>query len=371
MLTSRTDVVGSLLRTPELLDARNDYANARISAAEFKRIEDRAVDAAIAMQEAAGLDVVTDGEMRRESFQSQVTECVEGFGEYSIDAFLWGDWHGDERVGDKHVERPSQLGVVAPLRRKRHLAVEEFVYARSKTDKTIKVTLPSPSLFANFWNADSPQNPYQSLDDFLDEMTAILREEVEELIRLGATYIQIDAPHYPLLIEPETRRFYESQGWNIEQWLDRGIELDNQVMVDHPEVTYALHLCRGNQASRWLVSGSYEPIAEQIFTGVKAQRLMLEYDDERSGDFEPLRHVPEDKMVVLGLVTTKSGRRETVDELIERISQAAKYVPLDRLAISPQCGFATSILGNALTLDDQRYKLETLVETANRVWPEG
>jgi 5-methyltetrahydropteroyltriglutamate--homocysteine methyltransferase len=370
MLTARTDVVGSLLRPPELIEARNYFHAGTISEAAFKKIEDKAVDGAIEAQEAAGLDVVTDGEMRRESFQSQMTEAIGGFGEYTIDAFLWGNWHGDEVVGDKSVERPTQLGVKEALYRKRHLSVEEFIYARAKTDRTIKVTLPSPTLFANFWQPDAPDNPYPSFDRFMDHVTIILREEIQELIRLGCTYIQIDAPHYPLLIAPETRAFYESQGWDIDRWLDQGIDLDNEVMVDHPEVTYAFHLCRGNQGSRWLVSGSYEPIAERIFTRTKAHRLMLEYDDERSGDFEPLRYVPDDKIVVLGLVTTKSGYRESVDELCERIDAATEYIPLERLAISPQCGFATSIIGNNLTVADQQYKLHTLVETAHRVWGE-
>lgn len=371
MLNARTDVVGSLLRPPELIEARNYHRAGDLSDAAFKEIEDRAVDGAIEAQKLAGLDVITDGEMRRESFQSQMTEAIGGFGDYTIDAFLWGNWHGDEEVGDKSVERPTQLGVVEQLHRKRHLSVEEFVYARAKSDRTIKVTLPSPSLFANFWQAGQPDNPYPSLDRFLDHVTIILRQEVEELIRLGCQYIQIDAPHYPLLIAPETRAFYESQGWDLEQWLEHGISLDNQVMVDHPDVTYGFHLCRGNQGSRWLVSGSYEPIAEQIFTSIKAQRLMLEYDDERSGDFEPLRHVPEDKTVVLGVVTTKSGYRETVDELQERIEAASAYVPLERLAISPQCGFATSVIGNNLTVADQQHKLNTLVEVAHRVWGEA
>jgi 5-methyltetrahydropteroyltriglutamate--homocysteine methyltransferase len=371
MLKTRTDVVGSLLRPPELIQARNYYHAGEIGHAAFKAVEDRAVDGAIEAQEIAGLEVVTDGEMRRESFQSQMTEAIGGFGEYTIDAFLWGDWHGDDDVGDKHVERPKQLGIVDQLWRKRHLSVEEFVYARARTDRTIKVTLPSPSLFANFWQADAPENPYPSLDRFLDHVTIILKEEVQELTRLGCTYIQIDAPHYPLLIAPETRAFYESQGWDIDSWLQKGIELDNEAMVEHPDVTFAFHLCRGNQGSRWLVSGSYEPIAEQIFNNIKAERLMLEYDDERSGDFEPLRHVPDDKMVVLGVVTTKSGYRETVDEICDRVGAATEYIPLDRLAISPQCGFATSIIGNNLTVADQQQKLHTMAEAAQRLWSDG
>jgi len=198
----------------------------------------------------------------------------------------------------------------------------------------------------------------------------ILREEVDELVRLGARYIQLDAPHYPLLLDPGYRDFYESRGWPADRWLDLGLELDNLVFGDHPGVTFGMHLCRGNQASRWLVSGGYDWIAARLFPRVKAQRVLLEYDDERSGSFEPLAEVPEDKVVVLGLVTTKSSRRETVDELVGRVREASAFVPLERLAISPQCGFATSILGNALSEEDERAKLATLVRAAELVWSE-
>lgn len=368
MITARADVVGSLLRPPELLEARQRREAGQISAAEFKQIEDRAVDWALQVQIDAGLEVVTDGEMRRESFQSQMTEAVDGFGEHTIDAFLWGDWHSEGEVGDKRVERPQMLGVVDKLRRKRHLSVEEFVYLRARTDRTIKITLPSPSLLANFWSPEISTSAYPNLDNFLADVTDILREEVEELVRLGCTYIQIDAPHYPLLIDPRTRAFYESQGWDLDRWLQAGLELDNAVIGNHPGVTFAFHLCKGNQGSRWLVAGSYDLIARQIFTGIKASRLMLEYDDERSGGFEPLAELPEDKTAVLGLVTTKTGRRETIEELEGRIREASAFVPLDRLALSPQCGFSTSILGNALTFDDQAAKLRTIVQTAERVW---
>jgi 5-methyltetrahydropteroyltriglutamate--homocysteine methyltransferase len=368
MISARADVVGSLLRPPELLEARERYADGEISAAEFKRVEDRAVDWAISLQERAGLPVVTDGEMRRESFQSQLVEAVEGFGEHTIDAYLWGEWHGGGTVGDTRIERPATLGVVGRLRRKRHLSVEEFVYARARTDRIIKVTLPSPSLYANFWTPELSKEAYPTLDEFLEDVAQILREEVEELVQLGAVYIQLDAPHYPLLLEEKTRAFYESRGWDLDRWLSRGIELDNHVIGDHPGVTFAFHLCRGNQGSRWLVSGSYEPLARRIFGGISAERLMLEYDDERSGGFEPLAHVPENKIAVLGLVTTKTSRREKPEELEARIRDASRFVPLERLAISPQCGFATSVIGNSISVEDEEYKLHTIVETTEQVW---
>jgi len=368
MVTAHTDVVGSLLRPQALLDARQRFEQGEIEPAEFKRIEDAAVDAAVALQEQAGLDVVTDGEMRRLSFQSGLPDAVDGFGEVPLDAYLWGEWHGDEHVGDRATERPPRLGVREPLRRRRHIAAEELTYLRGRTSRIAKITLTSPSLYANLWSPDLSLDAYPTLDSFLEDVVEIMRDEVRELARLGATYLQLDAPHYPLLIDPATRAFYESQGWSLERWLDRGIELDNAVIAAAPGVTFGFHLCRGNQGSRWLVSGGYDPIAPRVFRGVNAQRLLLEYDDRRSGSFEPLREVPDDRMVVLGLVTTKSGRRETVEELERRTREAAEYIDLERLAISPQCGFATSVVGNALTQDDERAKLETLASAAAAIW---
>jgi len=366
VLEARSDVVGSLLRPPELLDARERFERGELAPADFKRVEDAAVDDALRLQEEAGLDVVTDGEMRRLSFQSQMTEAVDGFGEWDLDAFLWGEWRSAE-IGELKVERPP-LAVEGRLRRKRFLSAEEFTYARQRTERILKVTLPSPSLFANFWDPERSSGAYPNLEEFLGDVAEILREEVDELVRLGATYIQLDAPHYPLLLDPTYRDFYASRGWPAERWLDLGLELDNYVFGDHQGVTFALHLCRGNQASRWLVEGGYDWLAEKLFPRVKVQRLMLEYDDARSGSFEPLQAVPEGKTAVLGLVTTKSGRRETVDELVARIEEASTFCPLERLALSPQCGFATSVLGNALTVEDEQAKLKTIVETAARVW---
>ena len=366
MLAARTDVVGSLLRPPALLEARERFEAGELTRAEFKRAEDHAVDEVLKLQEDAGLEVVTDGEMRRLSFQSQLPAAVDGFGEWDIDAFLWGEWHSDE-LGDMTVERPP-IAVVGPLRRRRSLSGEELAYARSRTDRVLKVTLPSPSLFANFYDPERSRDAYATLEEFLGAVAEIMREEVEELVELGATYIQLDAPQYPLLVDPGYRVFYASRGWPADRWLELGLELDNAVIGRHPGVTFGFHLCRGNQASRWLVSGGYDWLAERIFPRVRAERLLLEYDDERSGGFGPLAAVPDDKMIVLGLVTTKTGRRETVEELVARIRQASEVVGLERLALSPQCGFATSVLGNALTVEDEKAKLRTIAETAAAVW---
>jgi len=366
MIKAHTDVVGSLLRPPELIKALQLRSKGEITPPEFKRIEDAAVVAALRLQEGAGLEVVTDGEMRRLSFQSQVTEAVSGFSEWDLNAFLWGDWHSHDH-GEKSIDRPP-IAVLEPLRRRRSLSTEEFTYTRGRTDRTVKVTIPSPSLFANFWDPERSTGAYRNAEEYLGVVAELLREDVDELVSLGCTYIQIDAPHYTLLIDPKYREFYARRGRPAEQWLDFGMELDNLVIGNRPGVNFAFHLCRGNQSSRWLVEGGYDQIASKIFKGIKADRLMLEYDDERSGSFEALAEVPENKTAVLGLVTTKSPRRETVEGLRARIIEASKFCPLDRLAISPQCGFASSIEGNALGADDQRAKLYTLSKTASLVW---
>jgi 5-methyltetrahydropteroyltriglutamate--homocysteine methyltransferase len=357
VIDARSDVVGSLLRPPALLAARQSGDAEALRAA-----EDEAVDEALRRQAEAGLDVVTDGEMRRLSFQSQMVQAVDGFGDWDLDAFLWGDWKSDV-VGDLRLDRPP-LAVRTPLHRLRSLSAHELDYALPRAERVLKVTLPSPGLFSQFWDERRSTDAYATLEEFLWAVAAILRGEVEELARRGATYLQLDAPHYPLLLDERWREFYERRG-SVETWL----ELDNHVIDGAPDgVTFGFHLCRGNQGSRWLVEGSYDALAERIFPRVHAGRLLLEYDDERSGGFEPLRHVPEDRVVVLGLVTTKTPRRESPDELARRIEDASRFVPLERLALSPQCGFGTSVVGNALSEDDQWAKLQTVAETAARVW---
>jgi 5-methyltetrahydropteroyltriglutamate--homocysteine methyltransferase len=240
MITGHADVVGSLLRPPELLAAQKQFAAGVISHAQFKEIEDRAVDDAVALQEAVGLEIVTDGEMRRQSFQSQMTAAVSGFGEHNLDAFLWGAWY--DETGVKKTRRPRRLGAVTKLKRIRYLSAGEFSYLRSKTNRIAKVTLPSPSLWGNFWSPKYSSDAYPTLDAFLADIVNILREEVAELIRLGATYIQIDAPHYGLLLDPKTRVFYEKLGWSLDQWLSHGIELDNAVIAGFPDVTFGFHV---------------------------------------------------------------------------------------------------------------------------------
>jgi 5-methyltetrahydropteroyltriglutamate--homocysteine methyltransferase len=367
MITAHADHVGSLLRPPELLEAREKHAAGELDPPAFKAIEDRAVLDVVRLQEDAGLDVITDGELRRESFQSELVAAVDGFAGVTIDAWLWGAWHSDE-LGDKTVERPPDMAVVDRLHKRRSLAAEELVFLRAHTERTPKITLPSPTLFGNLWDPERSKEAYPTFDAFMEDVVAILVDEVRELERLGATYLQLDAPHYPLLIDPTWRAFYEQRGWPLHRWLHYGIELDNAVIDAAPAVTFGFHLCRGNQDSRWLVAGGYDAIAEPIFKGVRAHRLLLEYDDERSGTFDPLRLVPDDKQVILGLVTTKGPRPETEDELEVRVREAATTIDLERLGVGTQCGFAISVLGNALTVDDERRKLEVIARTADRIW---
>ena len=240
MITSHADVVGSLLRPAKLLAAQKQLAAGTITAVEFKEIEDHAVDEAIALQESVGLEVVTDGEMRRLSFQSQMTAAVSGFGEFDLDAFFWGEWHDEQGV--YRAPRPRRLGATSKLTRRRYLSVDEFAYLKSRTKRIPKVTLPSPGLWANFWSPRYSRAVYPTLAGFLADIVQILRDEVKELARLGATYIQIDAPHYGLLLDPKTRGFYERRGWSLDRWLDRGVELDNAVMAQFPGVTFGFHV---------------------------------------------------------------------------------------------------------------------------------
>jgi methionine synthase II (cobalamin-independent) len=240
MISAHADVVGSLLRPPELLAAQKEFARGRLSSAHFSEIENRAVDEAVALQENVGLEIITDGEMRRQSFQSQMTAAVSGFGEFDLDAFLWGDWHDQHGVHSKR--RPRALGAVEKLKQLRYLSAGEFSYLAAKTQRTPKITIPSPSLWANFWSPRYSRDAYPTLDTFLADVAGILRAEVVELVRRGARYIQIDAPQYGLLLDPRTRSFYERLGWSIDKWLSLGIELDNAVADGFLDVTFAFHI---------------------------------------------------------------------------------------------------------------------------------
>jgi 5-methyltetrahydropteroyltriglutamate--homocysteine methyltransferase len=360
MTIYRTDVVGSLLRPAYLKEARAARDAGALSPAEFKRVEDRAVNEALALQEAAGLDVVTDGEMRRYAFYGHFVDAVEGLDRYGGWAIPFHDEQGHEVV----LKRPV---VVDRLRRVRPMCTEEFAYARGRTDRTLKVTLINAQQAAAYYDAEKSRGAYPTVDAYLADVVDILRTEVDELVRLGCTYIQLDAPQYAGLIDPQIREGYRQRGTDPDRLLDRCIELDNAVIGEHPGVTFGLHLCRGNNQSMYYASGGYEPVS-RVFERTRFDRFLLEYDDQRSGGFEPLAHVPDDRTVVLGLVTTKKPALESRDALERRIEEATRFVPLERLALSPQCGFASTEAGNALGEADQAAKLRLVAEVARDVW---
>lgn len=356
----RSDVVGSLLRPPYLKDARMQHEAGELNDGDFKQIEDRAVTEAVALQERAGIEVVTDGEMRRYAFYGHLIDAVEGFDKYGGWAIPFRDEKGKELV----LQRPV---VVSTLRRKRHLCAEEFTYLRAIAKAPAKVTLISAQQAAAYYDAEKSQSAYASVDAYLADLVDILRGEIAELIRLGCTYIQIDSPQYTALLDPDLRAGYRQRGNDPDRLLDLSIEMDNAIVGDHPGVTFGLHLCRGNNQSRFYAQGDYGPITK-VFQKTRFDRFLLEFDDARSGGFAPLREVPDDRIVVLGLVSTKHPELESKDELQRRIQEAAQFISHERLALSPQCGFASTMEGNLVTPADQEAKLRLVAETAREVW---
>jgi 5-methyltetrahydropteroyltriglutamate--homocysteine methyltransferase len=356
----RSDVIGSLLRPASLKAARKKHDAGQISDAEFKSVEDRAVDEAVELQQRAGVDVITDGEMRRYAFYGHLIDAVEGFDRVGGWAIPFRNEKGEELV----LPRPV---VVSKLRRKRPLCAEEFTYLRARTSHPAKTTMISAQQAAAYYDSKKSAGAYPNIDAYLADVVDILRGEVEELVRLGCTYIQIDAPQYAALLDPKLREGYRQRGNDPDRLLDLSTELDNAVIGNQPGVTFGLHLCRGNNQSKFYASGGYGPITK-IFERTRFQRFLLEYDDERSGGFEPLRQVPRDRTVVLGLVSSKKAALESKSELKRRIERASAFIPLQKLALSPQCGFASTIEGNLLTVADQEAKLRLVAETAQEVW---
>ncbi|HJV57635.1 MAG TPA: methionine synthase, partial [Methylomirabilota bacterium] len=250
---------------------------------------------------------------------------------------------------------------------RRSMCGEELAYLRARATRPVKVTLISSQQAAAYYDPEKSTGAYPTRDAYLADIVDLTRCEVDELVRLGCTYIQIDAPQYAALLDPELREGYRKRGSDPDRLIDVCIEMDNSVIGRHPGVTFGLHICRGNNQSMFYASGGYEPIA-RVFTKTRFERFLLEYDDQRSGGFEPLRAMPDDRTVVLGLVTTKSPRLEPVAELRARVEEAARFVPFERLALSPQCGFASTMEGNRITPAEQQAKLRRVVETANQIW---
>ncbi len=356
----RAEVVGSLLRPDFLVAARRRLESGEMGPPRFKEIEDRAVDEAIELQTSAGIDVITDGEQRRYAFFGHMVDSMAGFDKFGGWAIPFHDEKGEQLV----FKRPV---VVEKLRPRRNMAAEEFTYLRASTTVPAKVTMISAQQAAAYYDPEKSKTAYATRDAYLADVVELSRREVDELVRLGCTYIQIDAPQYAALLDPELREGYRQRGSDPEKLIDTCIEMDNAIIGGHPEVTFAMHICRGNNQSKFYAAGDYEPIA-RIFEKTRFKRFLLEYDDDRSGGFGPLKHVPEDRVVVLGLVTSKKPTLESEDELKRRIEEASRFIPLDRLALSPQCGFASTLEGNRLTPDDQRRKLELVGQVSRAVW---
>jgi 5-methyltetrahydropteroyltriglutamate--homocysteine methyltransferase len=360
MRAIHSDVVGSLLRPELLKEARRRWEAGQISAAELKHVEDRAVDEAVRLQETAGLDVVTDGEFRRYAFFGHLIDALDGFDKLGGWAIPFRNEAGEELV----FKRPV---VVEKLRWRRSMCAEELVYLRARATRPVKVALISTQQAAAYYDPEKSASAYPTRDAYLADVVDFTRREVEELVRLGATYIQIDAPQYAALLDPTLREGYRKRGSDPDRLIDACIEMDNAVIGRHPGVTFGLHICRGNNQSKFYASGDYAPIA-RVFGRSRFERFLLEYDDERSGGFEPLRSVPDDRVVVLGLLTSKKPRLESVAELRARLTEAAKLIPLERLALSPQCGFASTLEGNQISPEEQRLKLHRVAETVRAVW---
>jgi 5-methyltetrahydropteroyltriglutamate--homocysteine methyltransferase len=356
-----------LLRPAWLKDARAAWQQGKLATPEFKRLEDRAIDAAVAQQEAVGVDVITDGELRRGTFLGPLIDTVDGFGPTAETIEAQRHWRTPEGPAKS---APTQgFAITGKLRRRRSLAAEEFAYLRGRARKPIKVTLPSPLMPSLLWSPKYSAGAYPDPFVLFADAVEIIRAEVRELAALGCTYIQIDAPELATLVDPATRaNAYEAQGVSTERMLGEGIDMINAV-ADAPGVIFALHMCRGNNAGMWMAEGGYAAISTQVFRRARRYDIFsLEYDDPRSGGFEPLADIPSDKRVVLGLVSSKTDRIESQEELIARIAEAGRFFPHDQLALSTQCGFASVWTGNPIREDTQPAKLRVVAETARRVW---
>jgi 5-methyltetrahydropteroyltriglutamate--homocysteine methyltransferase len=371
---SRTDHVGSLLRPEGLKAAFRRRAAGQASDEELKREQDAAIRGVIAKQEAIGLPVLTDGEFRRLNWQVSFSE-VQG----------WDLWSGSwkkflQNPGDKAAhETPLQKGddavvsfripATARLRLVENFPLAEYRFLRSVARGPVKITLMGADRVAQMCNIEGSRPHYCGADEFLADVTAIQRRMVGELVEAGCNYVQIDEPSYTGYVDPPTLERMRARGEDPLKNLRRAIAADNAVIKGlKGKAIFGLHICRGNRASMWHREGSYDAIAETLFGGLDYDRLLLEYDTERAGTFEPLRHVRKGAIAVLGLITTKTGRVETVNELTKRINEAARFIPLDQLALSPQCGFASGIGGNLLTEEEQWRKLEVMMQTAKQVW---
>ena len=359
----RAEQVGSLLRPPELLGARAAYAQGRMALDDLQAAEDKAILTALEKQRSIGIEILSDGELRRGSWLTDMAEAVEGFVPQKVEI----DWKGP----GGGLEGSTANAVGAKLRKTKKLAARELPFLKRYAPGPFKITLPAPSNFlVPSYKPGLTDRFYPTHADLLPDLVQIVRDEIQWLVSEGVEYIQLDAPYYSFYLDPRQRERLRKMGRDADREFEGGVAGDNAALrgIPRDRVTVALHICRGNSRSRWFTEGGYEAIAEKLFGLLDVDAFLLEYDTERSGGFEPLRLVPRGRTVVLGLITSKDATLESEDDLARRIEEASHYVPLENLALSPQCGFASVAAGNLLSVDDQWRKLELVVKTVRRVW---
>ena len=359
----KADHVGSFLRPPALLEARQNGT----SAEHIREIEDREIARVLAKQQELGFSIFTDGEFRRRNFMSDFTDAVEGF---DLGDAVARDWNATQA---KNASVSSVTGIVtSKLRQVRPLTGHELSFMKSHSPGAIKMTLPSATQFpAISYKNGVSDKAYPNHSALLWDIVEIMKTEMARLSAEGVRYIQIDAPRYSYFMDPKWRDWIRTEfKSDPDDLLDESLRADNACFdaARRPGVILAIHLCRGNNRSHWYAQGGYDAIAEKLFGALAVDRFLLEYDDDRSGTFHPLRFVPRGKTVVLGLVSSKRPQLENSDHLIQRVKEASRYVPLANLAVSPQCGFASTMEGNLLTEDEQWAKLRLVSETAHAIW---
>jgi 5-methyltetrahydropteroyltriglutamate--homocysteine methyltransferase len=359
----RAEVVGSLLR-PEYLKQAFEQADAgELTPDELTAVQDRAALEAIALQEECDIDVITDGEVRRRFWFDPLTASLGGYNP-EVPAPVPFTRGGDQPSGPP----PLLPAVTDALFLEQNLPLREYSFLRAHTDRPVKSTIAGMTYASVLWVPGFSDTVYPDRDVYMSKALELMTQVVREVVEAGTTYVQLDSPRYTHMVSDEGQANLTRVGLNTETWLGQMIEMDNALMRAFPDVTFGVHLCRGNHRSMWSVEGGYDAIAEQLFNGLACDRILAEYDSPRAGTFGPLRFVPEDKTVVLGLITTKEPQLEDEGDLRRRIAEAAQYVSLDRLALSPQCGFASTLPGNLVTAADQRAKLELLSRVAHDVW---
>jgi 5-methyltetrahydropteroyltriglutamate--homocysteine methyltransferase len=366
MSNFRADHVGSLLRTPEVKVNRNKWKNGEILAEELRAVEDAAIAQTIKNLESTGIKAITDGEFRRDYFHLDFLKELAGV---SVIGGIEGN--PNAKVAEDGF-KPPVLSVTGKLKHIKDIQVADFNYLKTVASQTPKVSIPSPTMIHFRGGRKSIDiNSYPDMDEFFADLSVAYREEIEHLYQAGLRYLQLDDTNLAYLCDPQMRAAATERGEDPNELPRTYAELINSVIDNRPaDLLVGIHLCRGNYRSTWFAEGGYEPVAEILFNEINVDRYLLEYDDERSGDFAPLRFVPNNKKVVLGVVSSKKRELENIDDLCKRIDEAAQYMPIENMCVSPQCGFASTHHGNDLSHDDQWRKLDLVVNTALKVWGE-